>query len=131
MSTDSPPPRVIVIMRDRGPRALLRAALDEAGYDAIGARTMGEALQSPVAEPDRGAVRLVIVDQRTAIDGNGLLVELLGRHRHAVALLIASSTGAAPAGPWRQVLRRPVRIGEIVAAARALVDPAAPAPGGE
>ncbi len=114
-------------MRDRGPRALLRAALDDAGYDAIGARTVGEALTSPVAEPDRGPVRLVIVDQNTAIDGNGLLAELLERHRQPVALLIASSVESVPPGPWRQVLRRPVRIGEIVDAARALVAPDAAA----
>ncbi len=117
-------------MRQREPRALLRAALEAAGYDAVGARTVGEALQSAVSEPDRGPVRLVIVDQRSAIDGNGLLAELLERHQRSAALLIASSVEAEPPGPWGHVMRRPVRIGEIVDAARALVDPGAQAPGG-
>jgi len=31
-----PPPRILVVSGEQWPRALLRAQLDEAGYDAIG-----------------------------------------------------------------------------------------------
>jgi hypothetical protein len=110
-------------MRERSPRSLLRAALEADGWDAIGARTMGEALTHPPADPERGPVRLLIVDQRALIDGNGLFDELYQRHRRPPVLLIASHVETTPEGPW-QVVRRPLRIGEVVKVARQVVSAA-------
>jgi hypothetical protein len=117
------PPRVLIVMPDQWPRALLRAALREAGYDAIGARTLGSALRVPPLAPDRGVVRLVIVDQ-PALSGAGCddaLDRLLARHGAPATLLLARVTVEASHRQWQRVLRRPVSLADIVAAAAALL----------
>lgn len=50
-------------MPEHWPRALLRAALREAGYDAVGAPGLSGALRYRAAAPDRGPVRLVVIDR--------------------------------------------------------------------
>src|SRR4051812_45044558 len=47
--------RVLIVMAAQWPRALIRAALQETGYDALGARDLDEALTYPVDEAGRGA----------------------------------------------------------------------------
>src|SRR3954470_19927901 len=54
------PPRVLLVMPDQWPRALLRAALRDAGYDAVGAPGLSAALRYRPAVADRGPVRLVV-----------------------------------------------------------------------
>lgn len=116
------PPRVLIVLPDQWPRALLRAALREVGYDAVGARDLGGALRARPGGPDRGPVRLVIVDQRSlGPGGDAPLVRLLARHGEPPTMLLARATLAPPAGPWRQVLRRPVSVADVVAAAQALL----------
>lgn len=114
-------PRVLILMADQWPRALLRAALREAGYDAIGARGLAEALRYPAEVPGRGPVRVVVLDQ-PVLQGPGdpLLVRLLGRHADPAVVLIAPATRPRVEGPWRRVIRHPASIEEIVAAVRAL-----------
>src|SRR5439155_20440400 len=56
------PPRILIMSPDQRSRALLRAELREAGYDAIGASSLTTTLRYPPDEPDRGPVRLFIVD---------------------------------------------------------------------
>ena len=109
-------------MPDQWRRALLRAALREVGYDAIGARGIPEAHAIRPAVTDRGPVRLLIVDQ-TALAGGGisLLRALRDRHQDPATILVARATVDDPEGPWDQVLRRPVNIDEIVTAAGSLV----------
>jgi hypothetical protein len=118
------PPRVLLIMPEQWPRAMLRAALREAGYDAVGAPGMPAALRYRVDAPGRGPVRLVLVDQ-AALPGDEAarrLGELLRRHHEPVPLLLARAIPAVPlpggsdAIPWRRVLRRPVSVGDLVAA---------------
>lgn len=77
------PPRVLLVMPDRWPRALLRAALRNAGYDAVGASSLGRALRIRADEPSRGAVCLVIVDQSALHDASDAeqLDQLLSRYR--------------------------------------------------
>ncbi len=117
------PPRVLVVSPDRALRALVRAELREAGYDAIGASSFAAALEYPPAERERGPVRLLIVHEG-AVDPAG---EFLERARLQFPgsrfLLVAGegSGGTVPAGPWDVIARRPVAIGEIVARVRALV----------
>jgi hypothetical protein len=120
------PPRVLVVMPAQWQRALLRAALREVGYDAVGAHHLVESFRSPAVEAGRGPVRLIVVDDSALGDGGDrvladLLTQLLERHPDAATLLIARSTHAAPAGPWHHVLRRPLSIGEIVRAVETLL----------
>jgi hypothetical protein len=122
MATDARSPRVLVVMPDQWRRALIRAALREAGYDAIGARGPHEAWLVPPMARDRGPVRLIIVDQDrlspVEIDSLSALRE---RHGEADIVLLARATVEAPDGPWRRVLRRPVSVADIVRAAGELI----------
>ena len=114
-------PRVLIVMPDQWPRALLRAALREEGHDAVGTRNIDSALRIRPDEPDRGPIRLVVVDQAALKGAEDKLDRLLSRHNAPSTLLLARPTLAAPSGPWDRVLQRPVSVGEIVAAAEALV----------
>src|SRR5258706_6591352 len=116
------PPRVLLVMPEQWPRALLRAALREVGYDALGTRTLSSALRVNPNEPDRGPVRLVILDQSVlGGDADDQLVQLLARNESPATILLARPTVALPDpdGSWQRVLRRPVSVGEIVAATQA------------
>jgi hypothetical protein len=123
-------PRVLVIMADQWPRALLRAALREVGYDAIGARDLIEALAYPATDPQRGPVRLLILDQPVLQTGDELLLpRLCRRHGEPGVLLLAPGIRPPPKGPWQRVMQRPVTLGQVVEAARALVPLPSAAPG--
>lgn len=116
-------------MPEQWPRALLRAALREIGYDALGAPGLAGALRYRAEVPGRGAVRLVLVDQ-AALQGDEAfprLTTLLHRHENPPAILLARGApmprrpDKAEAGPWARVVRRPVSIDGIVAAVRDLL----------
>ena len=62
----TPAPRILVVSGEQWPRALLRAQLDEAGYDAIGAGTLSRALRYPPDDAERGPVRLIVLDSGVA-----------------------------------------------------------------
>jgi hypothetical protein len=116
------PPRVLLIMPDQWRRALLRGALREAGYDAVGSRAVGRARVVQPDLPDRGPVRLRVIDQDALGDADVADVEALRqRHRHPEAILLARATIQPPRGPWTRVLRRPVSIAELVTAVEALL----------
>jgi hypothetical protein len=100
-------------MPDQWHRALLRAQLRELGYDALGAPDLAGGLLYPALEPERGPVALIVVDQGALTPfGDPLLPQLLARHG-APAVLIAPAGVSLPAGPWTQVINRPVSIAEI------------------
>jgi hypothetical protein len=111
-----------VVSAEQWPRALLRAELREAGYDAIGATTLSRALRHLPDDPGRGRVRLIVVDARAAAAERGALA-LVQRDSPRVQLVLVAGTGPlSPArGPWAATLRRPVSIGDIVATVRRLV----------
>src|SRR5215469_14400511 len=98
-------PRILIVMAEQWPRALLRAALREAGYDAIGTRSLSGALAYPAHDPGRGPVAAIVVDW-SALDGASdaenreTLAALLERHGAVPALLLGSTTHADPTGPW-------------------------------
>ena len=124
------PPRVLLVMPDQWPRALLRAELRERGYDAAGARDLLEALSE--GEAAGGPVRLILVDQQALAEGDAeLLRDLVNRlvadHPGAAVMLLSGTMHKEPEGPWQQVLRRPMSISEIVTA----VQRAVPLPPGE
>jgi hypothetical protein len=116
-------------MPEQWPRALLRAALREVGYDALGAPGLAGALRYHALAPGRGPVRPVLVDQAVLQGDQGLslLTTLLRRHEESVAMLLARATSTpgfrdeAVAAPWTRVIRRPVSIDAIVAAVRDLL----------
>jgi DNA-binding NtrC family response regulator len=126
---DPAPPRVLLVMPEQWPRALLRAALREVGYDALGAPGLAGALRYRAQASDRGPVRLVLVDQAVlqAEEGLALLITLLRRHENPMTILLARAMStprvpeeAVPA-PWARVIRRPVSVDAIVAAVRDLL----------
>jgi hypothetical protein len=121
IATDTLPPRVLVVMGDQWRRSLIRAALREAGYDAVGARELRQALLVRASLPGRGSVRVLIVDQDALIDTDGATANGLTRQLgEADAILIARATIRPPDGPWSRVLRRPVSVAEIVRAVEEL-----------
>ena len=107
-------PRVLLVMGEQWPRALLRAALREAGYDAAGTRTLGGALR--LAEPalGRGAAGLIVLAQDAYTDADHPDLERLRSATQAPVLLIAPAGREVEGGPWVGVVRRPVSIGELV-----------------
>jgi len=122
MTADAFPPRVLIVMSDDGRRALIRAALREVGYDAIGTHGPRDAWLVPPGEQDRASVRLIIVDQNAL---SPVEIESLSALRRRFGdpdiLLLARATVAPPEGPWHRVLRRPVSVADIVSAAEELV----------
>src|SRR5690348_14809849 len=118
----SRPPRVLVIMSDQWPRAHLRSALREAGYDAVGTRDLQNALRLAPAAANRGPVRLVVLDQHVLHAGaDAWLREVRERFADPRFLLVASALSARPAGEWARVIARPLSVGDIVAAVQALL----------
>jgi len=115
------PPRVLIVMPDQWPRALLRAALREQGYDAVGTRNLDSALRVLPDEPERGPVRLIIVDQPALAGAADQLKQLLERHRAPSTLLLARNTQTSPKGEWAKILRRPLSIADAVTASEALI----------
>jgi len=115
------PPRVLLIMPDQWPRALLRAALREVGYDALGAPGLVAALRYRAEVPGRGSVRLVLIDQAslTGDEAEATLEALVRRHA-TPALVLLTKGGPAPsvrAGVpegWSRIVRRPASIAELV-----------------
>ena len=108
-------------MPDQWPRALLRAALRERGYDAVGTRNLDSALRIRPDEIERGPVRLIIVDQPALTGDGNELKQLLDRHRASATILLARATQPIPEGSWGRILRRPLSIEDIVTAAEALI----------
>jgi len=116
-------------MPEQWPRALLRAALREAGYDAVGAPGLAGALRYRATAPDRGPVRLVVIDQdavRVPEAGRDLRA-LADRHGGPALVLLAKGGPAAPLPPsdrgiaWRRIVRRPASIAELVDAVRGVL----------
>lgn len=116
-------------MPEQWPRALLRAALRDAGYDAVGATGLAAALRYLPESRDRGPVRVILVDQAALEDEESatLLDALLRRHGYPVPVLLARAMSAYPLpetatlAPWRRVIRRPASIADLVAEVQALL----------
>ena len=124
------PPRILLVMPDQWPRALLRAELRERGYDAAGARDLLEALSE--GESAEGPVRLILIDQHALAEGDAVLLHdlidrLVTHHPDALVVLLAGTMHKEPEGPWQQVLRRPMSISDIVTAIQRMV----PLPSGQ
>ena len=108
-------------MTDQWPRALLRAALREGGYDAVGTRALAGAVRLTAADPDRGPVALVILAQEALLGADRSDLDRLREATDAPIVLLAPAAGGDSAGPWVQVVHRPVSIGELVRVVEVLV----------
>jgi hypothetical protein len=121
-------PRVLIVMPAQWPRALIRAALRDAGYDALGARDLNEALSYPAVEDDRGPVGLIILDQEAMqAPEDSKASQLMGQHPEARTLVLESAFRPSTQGSWEHVLRHPVTITDIVAKTQQLLPLPAPA----
>jgi len=108
------PPRVLLVMPNQWHRSLLRAQLRELGYDALGAQDLEGSLLYPAAEPERGPVGLILVDQQALVGGNqSLLRSLLDRHGRPPSVLIAPAGFPPAGGEWRHIFTRPVTIADL------------------
>ena len=113
-------------MPEQWPRALLRAALREVGYDAIGTRTVRGARTLLASGEERGPVRLILLDQDALTDDAQIELEKLRRTSSASLVLLAPATRRVSEGGWTGVLRRPLTVGELAQAIERLV-PLSPA----
>jgi hypothetical protein len=114
-------PVVLILMGDQWPRALLRAELLEAGYDAVGARSFEEGLALVKAAPERGPVRLVVIDQDSVAGTEAARREHDELGAGVLQILLAKTGVASPPGNWDRVVRRPVSIGDIVRTIRTML----------
>jgi hypothetical protein len=124
MAAEPLPPRVLLVMSDQWPRALLRAALREVGYDASGTRVLSMVRGRIAPEAGRGPVRLVVLDQNALTEADAPELEALSSAGIPIVLL-APAVRRLHGGPWTQVIRRPFSIGDLVQAIERLV-PLAP-----
>lgn len=98
-------------------RTALRAELIEQGIEALGFDCVDDALH---AAADGQWPALVVADDSAFQPGKPELAALL---RRSSLLLVASGAGAAPDLPPGVVaLRRPVRVGEITARVRQILE---------
>lgn len=118
IQTGAAPPRVLIVMADQRLRPLLRAALRQIGYDALGARDIEEALSYPVADRGRGPVRLIIHDQALQDIPESLWTRLIDRYSQPATLLLASAL-APHSSCSGAVIQRPTSIAEIARAVQA------------
>jgi hypothetical protein len=92
------------------------------GFDAIGTRAVDGALRFPVRDPERGPVRVLIVDQSAAAATPEQLAELLQKHAGALSILLGRTPPMPlPLDSWDDVVPRPFSVGQIVDTVRRLV----------
>jgi hypothetical protein len=115
------PPRILLVMPTQWPRALLRAALREVGYDAIGTRTVRGARILLTSGEGRGPVRLILLDQDALTEDAREDLDQLRRASDAALVLLAPATRRVSKGGWTGVLRRPLTVGELTQAIERLV----------
>jgi CheY-like chemotaxis protein len=115
-----PVPRVLIVMESQWPRALLLAALQEAGYNAVGASTLDEALSQSAQAPGRASVGLIVVDHHISRD-DPLFKALLKRHPDARPLFLESALQPSNTELADDRLRYPLFIGEVVQAIKRLL----------
>lgn len=124
MASDSAtelPPRVLIVMPDQWTRALLRAALREEGYDAVGSRGVREAFRVRPDDPERGSVRVLVVDHDAlSATGNSLVPALRARLGAPGTVLVRRVTRTVPNGSWDRIVQRPVSVAGLVEAVRSL-----------
>jgi hypothetical protein len=113
MVPEALPPRILLVMPDQWPRALLRASLREVGYDAAGTRVPGMVRREIADQAGRGPVRLVLMDQEAVTDADERDLEAI-RSAEIPVVLLAPSVLQVREGPWAEIVRRPFSVGDLV-----------------
>lgn len=112
-------PRVLLVIPDDWPRALLRTRLRDEGYHAVAAPSVDESFVYPVTDPDAGPIRLMVLDQAAyTLDA---LDRFLQRYKGVRVLLLGYGTGETPPGPWTAVLRRSAPADELLRAVQEII----------
>ena len=111
--------RLLVVDDDPGLLLAVSDTLREEGYDAVGARSVEEALVYRPEIAERGPVGLVLVD--ADVVGKGELAALLTRHGNPPAAVLAHAGQKVPPGGWVRVIRRPTSIAELARVVQELV----------
>ena len=101
-------------MEAHWPRTLLLAALQEAGYDTLGAATVTEALAHPAREPGRAPIGLIVVDDHHISPNDSAVTDLLQHFPGAVPLRLQSALQPSTPTTDSPSLRYPVSIGDVV-----------------
>lgn len=114
-------PVVFVIARDWTLRTAVRAELREGGVEALGMESADDAGRSLAAGQLPAAV---VIEAVPEIAGDPAIHKLI---EGVPAVLVASRTETFPLPPVAAVFYRPVRIAEIVACVREIIDRAHPA----
>ncbi len=112
-------PRILLVIPDDWPRALLRTRLRDQGYHAVAAPGVDESFVYPVTDPDAGPMRLMVLDQ--AAFAADALDRFLQRYKGVRVLLLAFGTSEIPQGPWTAVLRRTAHSDELLRAIQEIV----------
>lgn len=110
-------PAVFVIGEDWNFRAGVRAELREQGIEALGMATIDDAAQALA----RGTLPAAVVLDASAKDARNPAVALLAKR--VPVLLVVSRMEPAP--EWKEaaaVLWRPVRVGDVVARVKQLLE---------
>jgi DNA-binding response OmpR family regulator len=122
MASPALPPRILLVMPEQWPRALLRAALRDVGYDASGTRALKAAFHQAAPDSARGPVGLVVLDQDALAEDEGSDLEALrSRTSAAPLLLLAPASRRVREGPWTRVIRRPTSIADLVQEIESLI----------
>ncbi|HKD40954.1 MAG TPA: hypothetical protein VKB87_11785 [Myxococcaceae bacterium] len=109
-----PPTRILLVMPEHWPRALLRAELIERGYDVVGAPDLATALLARPKEKGRGPVRAILIDQDALVEPQSNLLDLLvSRYRNPRLVLLPRTQLKTPLGAWDKIVPRPALIGQI------------------
>lgn len=108
-------PRVVVVVPEPARRALLARALAEEGYEALCVPTLMALLTGPAPAPGAAPAGVILLEEDALAFGWEQLLRLAQR-RHGVseAVLLAGADSPVPPGDWALVLRRPLRVGEVV-----------------
>lgn len=107
-------PVVFVIARDWKLRAMVRAELREKGITALGMQNASEAGERIASGTVPSAV--VLEGEEAGAPGLAALA------RQVPFVVVASGLDSAPWPPAAKLLRRPVRVGEIVSATLDLLE---------
>ena len=107
-------PRILLVMPEHWPRALLRAELIERGYDVVGAPDLATALLARPVEKGRGPVLAILIDQDALVEPQSNLFDLLvSRYRNPRLVLLARTQLKTPPGAWDKIVPKPALIGQI------------------
>jgi hypothetical protein len=124
-SREESEPRVLVAFADQWASVLLCAELRERGYCAACVASLSAELLLP--EPGLGPVRVTLADRERCRKNDVTTLQYFRAFGEGPAcLLLIAADAEIIAGPWDEVLRRPLTIGALADAVERLAGTTAP-----